>query len=97
MIENGIDGLSCADFGNGVMTGDSMLDHLPLGLSVLQRNTESYHLLTDWLPSDEALTWLKAEDWYMEQFEKDGTFIWMPPPCPSDQTLEHSHLSYSRS
>lgn len=88
MIENGIDGLSRADFSNGVMTGESILDHLPIGQSALERSTTAHKLVLDWLPKSENPVWLEPKDWFTIPFEKDGVFIWTPPPCLADVAVE---------
>jgi len=50
MIAQGTDGLSCGDYTEGVMSGDSMLAHVPLHLSALDRQPSILQWLESWLP-----------------------------------------------
>ena len=85
MIEQGTDGLSRGDMYEGVMAGDSMLTHVPLHLSALERSPKLDKWIASWALSGsdhklEVLTpsgWFeRGHDFWGSRFNIDG--YWMP-------------------
>jgi hypothetical protein len=104
MIEQGTDGLSRGDFMEGVMTGRSILNFVPLNRSALDRQPEILNWLKSWVPF-RSLIRLKIEDWYdkghgliggskdtygvwMPTEMEEGWLIWDPPPAIADIAVE---------
>jgi hypothetical protein len=52
MISQGTDGLSRGDFSEGVMTGKSILDYIPLNRSALERSPKLLKWIQSWIPSE---------------------------------------------
>ena len=82
MIATGVDGLSRGDGMTGIMGGDSVLDHVPLHLSGLDRADALGDGLRDWLDtwwgSSAETHWLGPTDWY-DPPSREGHFVWAPP------------------
>ena len=66
MIACGIDGLSRGITIEGVMTGDQLLEHVPLHLGCMQRNKEIEPWIRSAWPTKEcsSLKHCTPEDWY---------------------------------
>jgi hypothetical protein len=80
MISQGTDGLSRGSASTGVMSGQNMLQFVPLNLDALMRKGES---LTQWVSSwfiglDSPL-FLSPKDWFTRGYNY-STCIWTPPP-----------------
>jgi hypothetical protein len=75
MIDQGTDGLSRGDMYEGVMAGESMLLHVPLHLSAIERNP----LLVEWIKSwseggaNPDLEVLACEDWFERGHDVKGS------------------------
>jgi hypothetical protein len=88
MIEEGADGGSRGDLLQGAMAGHSVIVFVPLHLSALERSSElepSIHSWWDELRGD--LETLSPEGWF-EEGQKDGHFLWAPPPAAADVVAE---------
>ena len=66
MIQQGTDGLSRGDMYEGVMAGESMLTHMPLHLSGVERSLELVDWISSWAlsGSDQKLEALSPSDWF---------------------------------
>jgi hypothetical protein len=86
MIAQGTDGVSRGDLQNGVMSGESMLKHVPLNEGV---NTRSPELL-DWFLGSVEGDWtvLEPAEWFHEAHAIDGNYLWCPAPAAADVALE---------
>jgi hypothetical protein len=78
MIEQGTDGVSWGDLSNGVMTGRSMLEFVPLNQGVDTRGAE----LVAWMGEAAGDNWitLEPQGWFHDAHTQGGNFIWCPPP-----------------
>jgi hypothetical protein len=86
MIAQGMDGVSRGDLRNGVMSGESMLKHVPLNEGV---NTRSPELLSWFLESAEGdWTVLEPAEWFHKAHVTDGSYLWCPAPAAADAALE---------
>ena len=86
MIAQGTNGLSRADYSEGVMRGIDMKAFIPLHLNALERE----HRLKPWLQQiTQGLdpTFLSPEGWFLEG-HGGGTYIWTPPPAAGDVVVE---------
>jgi hypothetical protein len=88
MIAQGTDGLSRADFSEGVMAGESMTSFVPLHLTCEERAPG----MGEWLASamgkgEEGVTSLDPTGWFSTA-HTDGTFLWTPPPALADVVVE---------
>jgi len=109
MIRQGTDGLSRGDLTEGVMTGESLLQHVPLNRSDFDRQPSVRNWVNTWLPSN-TLYWLTPEQWFHEGHglgpeiqDADGVwmpseappgwYIWSPPPALADIALEELDVS----
>ncbi len=109
MIAQGTDGLSRGDFSAGVMTGQHMLDFVPLHLSGIKRSPLVLPWLQSWLPVAH-LQPLSPEDWYEKghglsggAFNRDNIWIpnetsdtwvlWDPPPAAGAAALHELGIS----
>ena len=82
MIAQGTDGLSRFNFLEGVMTGQNILNYVPLHESALDRSKSLLKWLQSWVP-DKHLQTLSPEDWYDVGHGIDGggpniDGIWTP-------------------
>ena len=85
MISQGTDGLSRSDLTSGVMRGESMLNFVPLHQSAHQRQPKVLSsLLRTIIDDTDDVRVLNPEDWFTQPAERDGIFVWMPPPCIAD-------------
>lgn len=88
MIAQGTDGLSRGDYTEGVMCGESMLNHVPLHLSALARQPTLEQWVESWVPNSSFMV-LTPEQWFWEghglarSAKTRGTAQWVP--------TEHSH------
>ena len=89
MIEQGTDGLSRGDMYEGVMAGDSMLTHVPLHLSALERSSKLENWISSWAltGSDQKLEVLSPSDWFERGHDFWGSRTnidgyWMPAYKP---------------
>jgi hypothetical protein len=88
MIEEGADGGSRGNLLPGAMAGHSVIDFVPLHLLALERSSELELWIRSWW--DEArgnLETLNPEGWF-DEGQKDGHFIWAPPPAAADVVAE---------
>jgi hypothetical protein len=109
MIRQGTDGLSRGDLTEGVMAGESMLDHVPLNESVLSRQPDLRAWVLSWLPTSNP-TWLTTDQLFHEGHglgaeaqDADGVwvpseatdrwYIWCPPPALADIAVEELDVS----
>jgi hypothetical protein len=81
MIAQGSDGISRGDLTEGVMTGDSMFDYIPLHLGAIQRSQKVLEWIHSWTHGEGDL--LSPEDWYFRGQnitggERNCDNIWMP-------------------
>ena len=86
MIKQGSDGLSRSDHSTGVMAGDSMLKHVPLHLDAFTRSPALKEWVQD-LTREMDATFLTPEGWYADT-NREGVFIWSPPPAAADVVVE---------
>ena len=86
MIDQGADGLSRGDHTTGVMAGDHTLKHVPLHLDAFTRSPALREWVEDLTHGLDA-TFLTPEGWY-EDTNKEGVFIWSPPPAAADVVVE---------
>jgi hypothetical protein len=108
MIRQGTDGLSRGDLTEGVMTGQSMLTHVPVRFSAFERQPRLLQWVTRWLPS--PYTVLQPDGWFWEghgigggSYDIHGMwfpnecpptwFVWAPPPVLADIALEELETS----
>lgn len=104
MITQGTDGLSRGDLTEGVMTGQSILEFIPLNKSALERQPSVAQWVMSWVP-DTKLYFLQPEDWYDVGHGYQGGhidmygmwnpatvehtwFVWAPPPALADAALD---------
>jgi hypothetical protein len=104
MFEQGTDGLSHGDVNEGVMTGTSILQYVPLHLSALDRQPSIVTWLCTWIP-EQAAHFLSPDDWFDSghglQFgvtdsvgmwvsgeTSTSWFVWSPPPSLADVALD---------
>lgn len=86
MIAQGTDGLSRGDFSTGIMAGDEMLHHVPIGSSAFERSP----VLKDWV-----LSWvspfgaeiLSTRDWF-HSVHQGKNAVWCPPPAAAAAALQ---------
>jgi hypothetical protein len=86
MIDQGVDGLSRGDLENGVMTGRSMLDFIPIHSSALQRSRTLEPWLRSWMPTDTCF--LNTEQWFDTAHKEAKAFVWTPAPPIADAALD---------
>jgi len=91
MIAQGTDGLSRADFTEGVMAGHPMGDYVPLHLGAGERSAKLLDWVLGWLgglgmglgePSV-----LEPEDWF-GRGHSTGVHVWAPPPAAAEVVVE---------
>jgi len=104
MIDQGTDGLSRGDLTEGVMTGESMLSHVPLRFTALDRQPLLVRWVQSWVPSP-TLTTLSVQDWFstghgIGGWARSATglhhpselptqwFLWSPAPALTDAMLD---------
>ena len=67
MIAQGTDGISRGDMYEGVLRGDSMLSHVPLGRSALERSPKLKEWIASWAEKISGqCEFLQEEDWFMK-------------------------------
>ncbi|KAL7580012.1 hypothetical protein ACA910_005001 [Epithemia clementina (nom. ined.)] len=82
MIAQGTDGLSRADLTNGVMRGVSMFDFIPLAKTALEQQGKNILAFLNFIVGETSvLTLLELQDWFKRTQDKDGCYLWAPPPC----------------
>jgi hypothetical protein len=108
MIQQGTDGLSRGDLTEGVMAGSSMLEHVPLKLSALERQPRLQAWMSSWLPSPPYE--LSPGQWSVEGHGCSGGtvggcgvwhpvelhhqwYLWAPPPVLGDIAMEELEAS----
>jgi hypothetical protein len=86
MIAQGMDGVSRGDLCNGVMSGVSMLNFVPLNEG---RDSRAPNLVV-WFGEACGENWktLAPKEWYHEVHLSPGKYIWCPPPAIADVALE---------
>jgi hypothetical protein len=102
MISQCTDGLSRGCFSEGVMQGDSMLRHVPLHLSPLERQPSLLHWIRSWT-NNPSLTPLAPSAWYLRGQGMSGSgcgkdwhpveasetwFLWDLAPAAAEAALE---------
>jgi len=91
MIAQGTDGLSRADFTEGVMAGHPMGNYVPLHLSAKDRSPELLEWVLSWLTDLDARlgepTILEPEDWFGNG-HSEGTHVWCPAPAAAEVVAE---------
>ena len=109
MIAQGTDGLSRGDLTEGVMTGSSILQYIPLHKSVLDRQPSIKTWISSWLP-EASPCWLTPEQWFYEGHglgpgscnelgywypseSAASWYIWSPPPAIADVAVEELDVS----
>ncbi len=104
MIAQGTDGLSRGDATEGVMTGQSILNFIPLNKTALERRPDIRPWIESWVPS-QKLTFLTPESWcttghgtitgskdafgvWIPQEMGPSWLIWCPPPAIADLAVD---------
>ena len=90
MVRQGTDGTSRGDHSEGVMRGESMLDHVPLHKAAHERFPKILDWVASWWPSQvsgELQVHTEAEDWYTT-CHTPGSHLWLPPPAAGDAAAE---------
>jgi len=91
MIAQGTDGMSRADFTEGVMAGHAMGDYVPLHLGVGERSAGLLEWVLGWLGGLETglgePTILPPEDWF-GRGHSPGIHVWAPPPAAAEVVVE---------
>jgi hypothetical protein len=90
MISQGTDGLSRGDLAEGVMTGQSILQHVPVRYSAVVRQPSLLQWLSSWLPATPFI--LEPSQWSVEGHgvlagSVDQFNVWHPPPLPFEWYL----------
>jgi hypothetical protein len=86
MIDQGVDGLSRGDLENGVMTGRSMLDFIPIHSTAFERSRTLEPWLRSWMPTDTCF--LSTEQWFDTAHKEAKAFVWTPAPPIADAALD---------
>lgn len=86
MIAQGTDGVSWGDLGNGVMSRESMLKHVPLNEGVDARSPQ----LIGWFVESAEGDWmvLGPKEWFHEAHVTNGNYVWCPVLAMADVALE---------
>lgn len=109
MISQGTDGLSRGEFTEGVMTGKSILEFIPLNQSALDRQPAILSWVQSWIPASNV-NCLAIQDWFVKGHGtskgmknqdgvwmpgeiSEGWFIWHPPPAIADIAVEELEIS----
>lgn len=90
MVRQGTDGTSWGDHLEGVMRGESMLDHVPLHKTAYERFPPVLDWVGSWWPTEVAgklQIHVCAEDWYT-MCHSPGAHLWMPAPSAADAAVE---------
>ncbi len=88
MIAEGADGGSRGDLSQGVMSGQSVLDFVPLHLSAFERSATLEAWIRSWWDDERGeLITLTPEGWF-DEGQKEGCFLWAPPPAAADVVAE---------
>ena len=104
MISQGADGLSRGNMMEGVMSGRSMLNFVPIHKSALEVQHKLEKWIRSWLIDGEAAEVLSPSDWFVRGHDiggyalnddgidvpiyKSGTFIWSPPAAAADVAMQ---------
>ncbi|KAL7559821.1 hypothetical protein ACA910_003984 [Epithemia clementina (nom. ined.)] len=86
MIAQGTDGLSRGDLMNGVLSGQSMLNFVPINKSDEERQPGFLKFLMETM-SPFSPTSLTPNDWFDKAFEPSH-YVWIPPPSAALEALE---------
>ena len=86
MIHSGVDGLSRGDHTTGIMAGHDTRDYIPLHLDAFERSPALKEWVCD-ITQGLDPTFLTPEGWF-EGADKEGVFVWSPPPCAADVVVE---------
>jgi hypothetical protein len=84
MIAQGTDGLSRGEFTSGVMRGMPMLEFVPLHLSALDRRKSQVLSFINDITGGEEFSVLAPSQWLLDPHDRDGNFLWCPPPVFAD-------------
>jgi len=88
MIVQGTDGGSRGDLNQGVLTGDNMLNYVPLHLSAVERQPQVLDWIRSFWNSEYGdLEHLDPEGWFTEG-HKGGNYLWTPAPAAADVVAE---------
>jgi hypothetical protein len=93
MIEEGADGGSRSNLMQGAMAGHSVISFVPLHLLALERSESLEQCWTrSWWEDDVmgALVKLSPEGCFDEEGQRDGCFLWSPPPAAAMLWLSNS-------
>ena len=86
MIEQGTDGLSRGDHSQGVMTGQPMINFVPLNKTAFQWSDALRRWICDaWQGSGYKI--LSPEDWFCKG-QGSGNCIWIPPPAAGEVVVD---------
>ena len=107
MIEQGTDDLSRGELTSGVMKGTPMLAFVPLHLTAIDRWGKLGEWIKSWLGQEATL--LSPEGWFQEghdivdwqrdssgmdyPVEREGKWIWTPPPGAADVAVYQLRLA----
>ena len=98
MIMQGTDGLSRGDVTKTLLNTKPLRFYAPIHLNALERLEGLDQWIKSW--SGSAAMFLNPENWFVEAHDlrlvgerhnlkiESGTYIWTPPPCITDVTLE---------
>jgi hypothetical protein len=92
MIVEGTDGLSRADHGEGVMTGENIKNYIPLHLTPTAREPK----VSSWIEGvtrDLDFQVLDETGWF-EEAHSSGNFVWSVPPAAVEVVVEQ--LGFAR-
>jgi hypothetical protein len=88
MIDEGADGGSRGDLSQGAMSGQPVLDFIPLHLSALERSAEVEPWIRSWWDKERGdLVNLTPEGWF-DEGQTEGCFLWSPPPAAADAVVD---------
>jgi len=91
MIAQGTDGMSRADFTEGVMAGHPMGNYVPLHLGVGERSRKLLDWTLEWLGGLQTTlgepTVLTPNDWFVRG-HGTGIHVWAPPPAAAEVVVE---------
>ena len=103
MIAQGTDGVSRGYLGQGIMAGETMVAHIPVHVSAVERSLDLVPWIRSWCGEDSTL--LVPEGWFglghgidgwsqgSDGFERPNlvatsrTFVWTPPPIAAEVAI----------
>ncbi|KAL7559916.1 hypothetical protein ACA910_007283 [Epithemia clementina (nom. ined.)] len=84
MVDQGTDGISQADFTNGVMRGMSMLHFVPIHQTAVARQPRVIQEFIRSITGQAHMVHLNPTNGFTTAQAQDGLFLWTPPPCLSN-------------